>query len=428
MERLPDCVLLNTIAVAGRHNNNSTTASSRTRNGKTIEVSFSLEHPPHPSTLLVHSSDMNLTVPPNIVYTVDDLLLLSVNMGSGPYSLSPDDCDFFVYRAHPTRPSLHLLRRPHPYFNDVDVGLLPRLDGQYTIAALLPTTTSKQYELHLFDSDSEIRGWSRRTLTVEAPQREFPVKIPIDSIRLHHHLTSNVITIGGKGGTMGWVDLWRGILLCDVLDPKPFLRGLPLPLPLKELSYNNGNGFPFGPGGQRRGISFIRDVDKGKCYLKLVHLEMSDVRLPHFDDETMAFSFRVHNWALTTWSNTRMTDSYEDWHQEYMIEASDMRIDDPAISQMLETSGLLMHTQPQDDGAAGEQLAFHNLPVSQPSLCINGEDVVYLLARKKYRHQEAWIVAVDIKKMAKCKLWSSLVIKDSLIQLSSIALVQFPSI
>ena len=54
---------------------------------------------------------------------------------------------------------------------------------------------------------------------------------------------------------------------------------------------------------------------------------------------------------------------------------------------MLDSSGLLP-----------EQLALHNLPMSQPSLSLNGEDeVVYLVARKKYRHLAAWIVAVDMK-------------------------------
>ncbi|CAN6362515.1 unnamed protein product [Urochloa humidicola] len=42
---------------------------------------------------------------------------------------------------------------------------------------------------------------------------------------------------------MGWADLWRGVLLCDVLDPKPSLRGVPVPLPLVEMGYNNEWGW-----------------------------------------------------------------------------------------------------------------------------------------------------------------------------------------
>jgi hypothetical protein len=188
-----------------------------------------------------------------------------------------------------------------------------------------------------------------------------------------------------------WAGLIFGVASSSAMFYTPnrtSLRGVPLPLPLKELSYNQGRGFPFGTAGQRRGISFIRDDDKGHGCLKLLHLEISDVRLPGYDDETGAPSFRVDNWVLTTWSNTRMTDSYEDWHQDYMLQGSDIIIDDPAISHVLDSSGLLP-----------EQLALHNLPMSQPALCsLNNdeEEVVYLVARKKYGHLGAWVVVVDM--------------------------------
>ncbi|XP_062196908.1 uncharacterized protein LOC133899890 [Phragmites australis] len=385
--RRPDWVLLNIHAVAGFHSN-GTTARDSTRNGKTIEVSLCPALPPHPSNLFVHSSDMNVCVPPVIVCTVDDLLLLRVNMGCGPFSLSPVDCDYFIYRAHASRPSLERLQRPHPFFQNSDVGLLPRPDGHYTVAALIAIGPVHQYVLHLFHS--KISSWSCSTLSVKAPQREFPVKIPSHSGRLHHHLTTTVITIGGEGGTMGWVDLWRGILFCDVLDNKPSLRGVSLPLPLKEMSYNNGMGMKLGAAGQRRGIAFIRD----KGCLKFVHLEISDVRLPGYDDETGAPSFRTDDWAVTTWTNTKMTDSFEDWHQDYMVQASDITIDNPAISEVLE-SGLLR--KPRGNGAAAEELALQNLSMYQPAPCVNGKDVVYLVAREKFMHPKAWILAVDME-------------------------------
>uniref|UniRef100_A0A0D9W0H8 DUF1618 domain-containing protein n=1 Tax=Leersia perrieri TaxID=77586 RepID=A0A0D9W0H8_9ORYZ len=363
---VPNWVILSTTAIAG-HPTTTGTASDITRNGKTIEVSISLHHPPQPSTLFVHSSDMNLAIPPTIISTEDNLLLLSVNMGtSGPYSRSPNDCDFFVYRAHPTSPSLHLLRRPHPYFNGFLAGILPRQDGHYTVAALIPTGTYNEYEIHLFHSDhdqSVSSGWSSSILNVDSPQRDFPVKIPVNSNRLHRHYTSKVMAIGGTT-TMGWVDLWRGILFCDVLDNKLSLRGVPLPLALNELGYHHGRGFHFGPAAQRRSISFIRD----DCCLRLVHLEINEVNLHRHDEETGAPSFRVDNWVLTTWTNARMSDSYEDWHQDHLLKGSDVIIDDPAVSHVLDSSGLLQRQPDQ------QQLALQNLYVSQPALSLNAEE------------------------------------------------------
>lgn len=39
------------------------------------------------------------------------------------------------------------------------------------------------------------------------------------------------IILGGPRATISWVDLWIGILLCDVFDDNLLLRDLPLPKP-----------------------------------------------------------------------------------------------------------------------------------------------------------------------------------------------------
>uniref|UniRef100_K3ZNI1 DUF1618 domain-containing protein n=2 Tax=Setaria italica TaxID=4555 RepID=K3ZNI1_SETIT len=385
--RRPANVLFNTEAVVGIHNS-STTAEDRTRNGKAIQVSFCLKRPPQPSTLYVYSSDLNRSLPPEILYSVDDLLLLRVNMGSGPCDSRGKDYDYFVYRADSTRPSLELLRRPHPHLSSSSAGLLPRPDGHYTVAALNFTGTVHQFELHLFHSDTST--WISRMLSVDAPLEDFPVKIPRNCGRLVHHHTTTVITIGGEGGTMGWVDLWREILLCDVLVGQPSLRSMPIPLPLVEMSYNNGWGFELGNPAQRRGIAFIR----GKGCLRFVHLESTEECVPEIDDETGLTSIRVDDWALTTWSNKEMSSSLEDWHKESVVKASSIAID-PAISQVLEDTGLLR--RPRENEAATEWQNLQNLSMCQPSPCISGEDVVYLVAREKFLHPKAWILSVDMK-------------------------------
>ncbi|GJN10976.1 hypothetical protein PR202_ga29129 [Eleusine coracana subsp. coracana] len=126
---------------------------------------------------------------------------------------------------------------------------------------------------------------------------------------------------------MGWVDLWREILFCNVLDKKPSIWGVPLPVPLNELSYNDGMGLEFGSPLQRRGIAFIREEN---C-LKFVHLESVDRRLPGYDKETGNPLFQTDKWVLTTFRNRKMTGSFDDWHEEFKVESSDIKIS-PAIS------------------------------------------------------------------------------------------------
>ena len=46
-------------------------------------------------------------------------------------------------------------------------------------------------------------------------------------------MTNKVIILGGPKGTVGWVDLWRGIIVCDVLEESPNLLDMPFPLPAK---------------------------------------------------------------------------------------------------------------------------------------------------------------------------------------------------
>lgn len=80
----------------------------------------------------------------------------------------------------------------------------------------------KSYHLVLFRSDA--MAWSRQTIL-------------LDIKTAHPHAsTSIMITIGGKRGTVGWVDLWRGILFCDVLtaDGQHTLRFISLPPPHVE--------------------------------------------------------------------------------------------------------------------------------------------------------------------------------------------------
>uniref|UniRef100_A0A0D9WLW5 DUF1618 domain-containing protein n=1 Tax=Leersia perrieri TaxID=77586 RepID=A0A0D9WLW5_9ORYZ len=395
-------ILLNIHAYPGSSSHrNATTARDSGRNRQTIEVSFYPSTPPLPSILFIGSPDLEnpssaFTVLPRIIRAVEDLILLRVDIDhvSSSSSLSrEEDCDYFIYRADTKSPSLKLLPGPYPFCSDDDVGLVRRDSENYTVAALVPSSTPNVYELHRFHS--WVGRWSIRRLSVGEPQRGFPIQIPRRSGRLLYHNTSTVIAIGGEYGTMGWVDLWRGILLCDVFVDEPTLRGVPLPLPLELVTCNNGQGVELGCPKSLRGIAVIKTSDGTPC-LKLAHLELDTIELPGIiDEETELPSFIMRGWAITTWSNTMMTSSWKDWHRDRRVQSSDITIDNKLNSGLLR-SGLLCEQQHSE---AKEERALRNVLVSHPTPCCIGtvrEDIVYLMARVKFLHPKAWALAVDM--------------------------------
>ncbi|WVZ72993.1 hypothetical protein U9M48_021366 [Paspalum notatum var. saurae] len=410
--RRPSHVLLNVAAVVGVHPNR-TTAKTLTSKGLRIEVSFLMEPPPQPSTVFVASDDLNPFVPPVVLCSVDDLLLLRVNVGRKRCHVSLKHChDYYVYRACTDFPVLDLLQSPpNPVFHRDDVGLLPRPDGRYTVASLMDIGRDDVYELQLYHSDTST--WTSREVSVEPPQwHPLPEGAPKFCGCLLRHYTSAVITIGREGGTMAWVDLWRSVLLCDVLRPDSCLRAMPVPLPSRQMGLNDGLGVRLDFAAHSRAISFNR----GKGCLTLVHLERFESPDP-FHAATRGRcgqDVQVLDWELTTWSNSKMSLSQEDWHEEHTVKASNITIDDPAaVSRMLEDfRSLPPPREHSDDEAvatataaaaaaapqAQKQLEFHNLSMCQPHLVPNGEDVVYLVAREKYLDPKAWLVAVDMKK------------------------------
>ena len=59
-----------------------------------------------------------------------------------------------------------------------------------------------------------------------------PLPAAMEDAMLYHD-TGKTVTVGGEHGTVAWVDLWRGIFLCDVLREHPVLRDIPLPVPAR---------------------------------------------------------------------------------------------------------------------------------------------------------------------------------------------------
>ncbi|VAI86622.1 unnamed protein product [Triticum turgidum subsp. durum] len=372
---------------------NERTARGITSKGLSIKASFFPNRPPQPSKLWVHCPEAAVVQTPRVLYIAGDLILFRVPISSDPVPENrffwPLDSDYFVYRADPNLRELKLLTDVHiRNFEDCEVGILPRGFHDYTIAALVvcPLTIDR-FILHLFHSETS--SWTSIVPPVVEPQEGFNIVIPTNT-DLHRHDTSNVITIGGEYGTMGWVDLWRGILFCDVLCEKPTLRGIPLPLPMYHITGGDGMGLYLDRAMDCRGIAFINGC------LKFVQLDISgSCLLQYIDGETGFPTLLVSDWAISSWTNKKMENSYKAWGDaECTVQASEVTIKSDMVSQP--TGRLLLPSEDSVENPERKAAYLPHLVISDPSPSLDGDGVVYLIAREKLYHQKSWVLALDM--------------------------------
>lgn len=391
MSSASDCVLLHGDGFRDNlFHPDTTTATATTSLGSTIEVSLSCPWRPLLPTMLFVSIAGSEELP-RILRVVEDLILFRLPLYPPEDPDSLNEHDYFIYQVRPRggkgASSLELLPRPPTIFRDEDVGLLSREDGHYTVAALHSTSTRGVYELLRFDSAS--KTWSSDEVPLVEPQDKFPRRIPKNSSRILLHLTSVVIPIGGEGGTMGWVDLWHGILFCDVLSPEPKLRGVPVPLPTELLNSDYGQGSELFCPKPLRGITFVNKPGIEPC-LRFVQLEPTPIPPEDSDDEAEFPDWGMRDWKVTTWSNSKMTTSWNDWKFDCAIQASKTKISSKLKWKMLQSRLL----SPSAGGLP--ERAFQNLLVSFPAPGMD-DNVVYLQAKVKLSDSKVFVLALDMK-------------------------------
>ncbi|XP_020155343.1 uncharacterized protein [Aegilops tauschii subsp. strangulata] len=229
----PGTVLLDPLAYIDGERNATTAAAARS-NGGPIQVTFWIARPPRVSHLAVHCAGLAPDAFPElplVVATDDDLALIRISV-SRPQGRGHGRSDeFFVYRAGAGTggrpPLLLMIPEPQQLYGDRKVGILScRADDKFFIATLVsdPFTRHDRHTtrcIHLFDS--ETLAWSSRLVHVDWPTNK----------KYQYAVTNKVITIGGRHGSIGWVDLWHGILVYDVLRGcnNDVLRFIPLPSP-----------------------------------------------------------------------------------------------------------------------------------------------------------------------------------------------------
>ncbi|CAN6345848.1 unnamed protein product [Urochloa humidicola] len=180
---------------------------------------------------------------------------------------------------------------------------------------------------------------------------------------------------------MGFVDLWRGILLCDVLTGNPNLTYVPLPKPKAK--------------GKRRGDARLhRDIAVIGGDIKYVELETiwdpSLFRTRRYaSDGWMAWKY---NWPVVAANSVAAANSCsDDWRMECEIESSDDIgvVNNPHFELLL---------RPHDN--EGRPLPpFKGLAICHPALSLSGDgdDTVYFMNKMFPGEDKAWVIAVDMR-------------------------------
>lgn len=357
---LPPSLLLNLQVDASSSTRNPTTASCKSSGGDDVEVTLFAAIPPRVSHLQVCSSTASA---PYIIAAEDDLVLLGVAFGPGSASCY----DYFVYTlglgAGQGSPSLELLPDPGLSLDDSHVGVLRR-GGGYHLAALCYTPSPGTYDLRLYSSATG--EWTTKQASLDRADL------------CSHHVNRKVIAVGGDAGTMGWVDLWRGVLLCDVLRDDPRLRYVPLPpplLPTRELEGCPRNA---------RDIAVIGDDDR------ISYVELQIRVLP---GSSSTGSYISGGWTVAV--STIDATNPDCWRQEYKLYASQVAVEPDRVANFE-----LLPKLSQDDEAAShgvDRPILVRLHTGHPTLCLHDERVVYLMTKVDYQDERAWVLAIDME-------------------------------
>ncbi|TVU19558.1 hypothetical protein EJB05_35711, partial [Eragrostis curvula] len=397
---------------------NATTAFATTWDNKDIQVTFCIARPPRVSYICVFCPGREhneFPLEPKIIAMTEDLVLLRIIVSSKWHVF--EDMDYYIYqaadRAAGGGPSLKRLPRPpQPYkFDSPNAGILrcgtsykQRHEEQnsrfvlrrpdrditddddfYVVAGLCTAHYPEPGEFVLCHYNSKVpTRWNTDTVCVSLNKQQ----------RIQHgcylcHGNYKVIAIGGDAGTMGFVDLWRGIIFCDVLrvvqglKPIPPLGYVALPPPLVP------DLVPRGDARLSRDIAVV-EGDEGRI-IKYVQLVIESK-----PSEGLEGSSVIEGWMSETWKipvSASSTYSENSWVRDCRCESSHILVDD---------SNPHFELLPKVLDHEGKPLPpFKKLDIRQPTLSLHGDDgIVYFMVKKNPEDPKAWVVAVDMRKNA----------------------------
>ena len=256
-----------------------------------------------------------------------------------------------------------------PYPRDFDhktVGILPLSDGDH-YAVVLPVPSysyrarSMKFSLRVFWSES--KSWTtKQALLARDSETDYLMAV--------EHQASRVISVGG--GVLGWVDLWNGILLCNVLDENPLMRLIQWPVePSDEI-------FEFGWHLNHISPRPYRDVAVVNGGL------IKFVEMKFLGDSANQV------WTATIWN--RMVSSRE-WHLSSTLHTDDISITDSILMYQIQ---LLL---PEIFDEERKRLTWDQMICTSPTLSLTNDDVLHMMvsAKLEYPKTYAYLLVVNIR-------------------------------
>ncbi|KAK1652720.1 hypothetical protein QYE76_070525 [Lolium multiflorum] len=373
---------------------NDTTAEAITSTGRTVKVTFCLADPPGISYFCVHGPDFqreDFLMEPQVLSSSKNLVLLRVAFTVEPQRNS-SHAEFFVYKAGrgnppsltpiPNTPAI-TINSTHPH---VCVMPFDDDDGEsFLLADLCMTRPRSTYKLHVFSSKTG--GWTTTPLQLQIPPgRVFQEDLPSPYI-------DKVIDFGG--GVVGWVDLWRGIVRCNVFDDNPVLSLIPIPI-LDPNPKRQGDARP------------VRNVDSCNGFIRFIELDIRVKKVPRkmtkdldtvdiiYDSELLfhdddggkpAEHYLVDDgWKLRSCYRHA---SWDYWRKGHIVDIDEVLVDNPDHYVLL----------PRLWDAEAGRSTLRNMYSAYPVLGMGGDDVVYLMSKDVEPHDKnAWMVGVHLPK------------------------------
>ncbi|KAJ1257839.1 hypothetical protein BS78_10G027000 [Paspalum vaginatum] len=218
--RCPDWIFLSRRAFISPRLN-WTVAHGPTSDGTPVQVSLFAADPPAVSHLRVHCPGIEEQFHhnPAVAFSRDALILFDVTFDNGI-------SDYFIYRAGSKSTSLVRIDDPEPNTRGsglFNTGLVCCGADHFAVAALFQDLMADVFKLSVFSSRTGV--WTTKVVPLE-PSSE----LLHEPNKLRRFWPDKVIPL--KDSFLGWVDMWRGILLYDVLSDDPKLHYIPLPEPM----------------------------------------------------------------------------------------------------------------------------------------------------------------------------------------------------